>query len=135
MKVVLDRNVLVSAFTTRGLCADVLRVVLAEHELIVFDVIVDEVTRALGRKLRVPPATVGEIEAFLRTYSVTATPGRGSGVKVRDPADAVILATAIAAGADVLVSGDSDLLDVQDRVADVRIVDPRGFQALVAGRD
>ena len=32
MRVFLDTNVQVSAFATRGLCADVLRLVLAEHE-------------------------------------------------------------------------------------------------------
>ena len=35
MRVLLDTNVLASAAATRGLCADVLRVVLAEHELVV----------------------------------------------------------------------------------------------------
>ena len=35
MKVLLDTNVLVSAFATRGLCADVLRLVLTEHEMVV----------------------------------------------------------------------------------------------------
>jgi hypothetical protein len=35
MKVMLDTNVLASAVATRGLCADVLRAVLAEHELVI----------------------------------------------------------------------------------------------------
>jgi hypothetical protein len=34
VKVFLDTNVLVSGFAARGLCADVMRLVLAEHELI-----------------------------------------------------------------------------------------------------
>ena len=33
MRVLLDTNVIVSAVTTRGLCADVFRAVLAAHEL------------------------------------------------------------------------------------------------------
>lgn len=91
-----------------------------------------EVTRALGRKLRIPSATVNEIRAFLTPYSTTAVAETSVAVNVRDPADAIILATAIAAGADVLVTGDTDLLDVRSRVADLQIIDPRGFQALVA---
>jgi len=35
VKVFLDTNVLVSALATRGLCADLLRKVLTEHELLV----------------------------------------------------------------------------------------------------
>ncbi|HZL91991.1 MAG TPA: hypothetical protein VFB99_00055 [Vicinamibacterales bacterium] len=35
MKVFLDTNVLVSAFAARGICEDVLRIVLAEHQLVV----------------------------------------------------------------------------------------------------
>tara|TARA_Y100000590_G_C15710915_1_gene1010249 strand:+ start:1307 stop:1432 length:126 start_codon:yes stop_codon:yes gene_type:complete len=39
MKVFLDTNVLVSAFATRGLCADVMRVILTEHELLIGEVV------------------------------------------------------------------------------------------------
>ena len=42
MKVVLDTNVLASAAATRGLCADVLREVLAEHELVICKQVIDE---------------------------------------------------------------------------------------------
>jgi uncharacterized protein len=135
VKILLDSNVLVSAFATRGLCADVLRVVLAEHELVTADAVIEEVSRALTRKLRVPGEVVDAVREFLGRYSTTARPGRRPSVKVRDPDDAVVLATAIAAGADVLVTGDRDLLDVRDRVDEIRIVDPRGFQALVIRRD
>lgn len=40
MRVFLDTNVLVSAFATRGLCADLMRHVLAEHDLITGEVII-----------------------------------------------------------------------------------------------
>ncbi len=40
-------NVFVSGFTTRGLCADVIRLVHAEHELIIGDVVLKEVERVL----------------------------------------------------------------------------------------
>ena len=52
MKVFLDTNVLVSGFATRGLCADVIRLVLAEHELLTAEVVLDEVRRVLLRKIR-----------------------------------------------------------------------------------
>jgi len=38
VRVFLDTNVLASAFGTRGLCADVLHIILREHELITGEV-------------------------------------------------------------------------------------------------
>jgi predicted nucleic acid-binding protein len=52
VRVVLDTNVLIAAFATRGLCEDVLRTVLAEHELIVSKFILAELERVLVEKRR-----------------------------------------------------------------------------------
>ena len=38
MKIFLDTNVLVSAYATRGICSDLVRFVLAEHELMTGEV-------------------------------------------------------------------------------------------------
>jgi hypothetical protein len=48
LRVFLDTNVLVAAFATRGLCADVLRLVLVHHELVTSAVVVAELQRALS---------------------------------------------------------------------------------------
>ena len=40
-----DTNVLAAAFATRGLCADLFAHVLLEHELVVCEVILDELSR------------------------------------------------------------------------------------------
>ena len=133
MKVFLDTNVLVAAFATRGLCADVLRNVLAEHEMVLSSTVIEELTRTLSRKIRVPESTVREIAAFLRaSASLTGGPVKPAPVAVRDPQDAVILGDALAAGADVLVTGDKDLLEAGE-VPEIRILDPRGFWRLVRG--
>ena len=47
MKVFLDANVLVSGIATCGLCVDVIRLVLAEHELIIGEVVLKEAERVL----------------------------------------------------------------------------------------
>ena len=52
MKVDLDTNVLVSAFGTRGICADILTVVLAEHELVVGEAVLSELSRVLHTKMK-----------------------------------------------------------------------------------
>lgn len=135
MRVFVDTNVLVAAFATRGLCADALRTVLAEHELLLSGSVIEELTRALVEKIRVPEPTVREIVAFLRaSASLADLPPEAAPVTIRDPDDAVILGEALAIGADVLVTGDQDLLEAQ-ALPEPRILDPRGFWLLVRGQD
>jgi putative PIN family toxin of toxin-antitoxin system len=129
VRVFLDTNVLVAAFATRGLCADVLRDVLAEHELLVGEVVLTELQRALTRRLRLPETAVVEILEFLREHEVVPRPPKPASLPVRGPADRWILASAISASADVLVTGDRDLLEIAAQ-APLRILDPRAFWEL-----
>jgi putative PIN family toxin of toxin-antitoxin system len=134
VKVFLDTNVLVAAFATRGLCADVVRTVLAEHELVLSDTIIEELTRSLNQKIRLPETAVREITTFLRaSASLAHAPPRPVPVAIRDPDDAVVLGEVLASCADVLVTGDKDLLEAGD-VPGIRILDPRGFWQLVRGQ-
>lgn len=133
MRVFLDTNVLVAAFATRGLCADVTRVVLAEHQLITGEVVLIELRDVLGRRIKLPVATVDDILALLRDQEVVPKPRKPSEVPVRDPDDRWILASATAGRADVLVTGDQDLLDVVDK-APLPILNPRGFWNLLSKR-
>ena len=48
-------------------------------------------------------------------------------VEVRDPDDDIVLASAIAAGAEILIAGDKDLLDIAGQVESLRIMTPRAF--------
>ncbi|MET0397494.1 MAG: putative toxin-antitoxin system toxin component, PIN family [Longimicrobiaceae bacterium] len=130
MRVFLDTNVLVSAYATRGLCADVLRLVLTRHELVTAEVVLGELDRILRGKMRLPADVVQEIIAYLRQYPVESRPERTGKISVRDADDAWVLASAIQVGAEVLVTGDRDLLDVAVQVEELRIMDPRGFWEL-----
>ena len=122
----LDTNVLVSAFATRGLCADLLRLVTAEHDLLVGEVVLVELGRVLRDRIGLPADTITDIDAFVRDFEIIDTPSTPASTHVRDPDDAWILASAIAGQADVLVTGDRDLLDIARRCP-LRVTDPRGF--------
>jgi uncharacterized protein len=130
LKVFLDSDVLVAAFATRGLCTDVLRTVLAEHELILGEVVLSELRRVLTKKLRVPPDGIRAVEAVFEGITPAPKPKKASSLEIRDPADRWVLATAEAAGADVLVTGHDDLLSVAGESV-VRIVSPRAFWELL----
>lgn len=126
----LDTNVLVSALATRRVCTDVLRVVLAEQTLVTGEVVLQELRRVLRRRIGLPPATVVEIDEFLREQEVTAKPSAPAAAPKRDPDDRWVVASAIEGRADVLVTGARDLLDIA-AAAPIGIVDPRGFWDLV----
>jgi putative PIN family toxin of toxin-antitoxin system len=126
VRVFLDTNVLAAAFTTRGLCADVVRYVLAEHQLITGDVILDELHSVLVKRFKLPARTTKDILDLLRGQDVVARPKKASSIPIRDPDDAWVLASAIEGRCDVLVTGDRDLLDIAD-MAPLPILSPRGF--------
>lgn len=133
MRVFLDTSVLVAAFATRGLCADVLRTVLAEHELVVGETVLAELGRVLKEKIGTPEAQARDVVAFVRQHALVAAETPVPAIDVRDANDLPILAGAIQGGAEVLVTGDEDLL-VLGRVESLPILDPRGFWDLIKGR-
>jgi len=126
MKVVLDTNVLASAAATRGLCADVLREVLAEHELVICRQITDELRRILTDKFGAAPSLVREFLWLIRQDTTTVKPRATPNVTLKDKDDLGILAAAIAADADVLVTGDKELQNLK-RLERTAILSPRAF--------
>jgi putative PIN family toxin of toxin-antitoxin system len=130
VRVCLDTNVLIAAFATRGLCADVLRAVLTEHELVLGEVIVAEFRRVLKTKFKVPEDRISSAIAVFSTVEIVPKPAEPSPLQVRDRADRWVLATALAGQADILVTGDSDLLDVAEQ-APLPILAPRAFWELL----
>jgi len=127
MKIFADTNVLVSAFTARGLCADLLEVILADHKLMTGDYVLNELERVLSIKLGVPDQKVAATIQFLRKYHIEPVPDLPSEYEVRDEDDRWVLESAIRAKADVLVTGDKDLLTVSKKVKELKIISPRGF--------
>lgn len=130
MRVCLDTNVLVAAFATRGLCADVFRTVLAEHDLVIGDVILAELRRVLTTKFKVPADRMESIEAVFAPFPRIPKPAAPGLASIRDPADRWVFATAVAERADVLVTGDQNLLAVRDE-SPLLVLEPRAFWELL----
>ena len=110
MRLFLDTNVLVAAFATRGLCADLLSAVLAEHELVLGERLLAELRRVLAKKLRLREELIREIEELLRGQAVEIARAGAPLAVAADRDDAWILAEAAAGRADAFVSGDRALL-------------------------
>jgi uncharacterized protein len=134
VRVFLDTNVLASAVATRGICADLFRTTLAEHRLVVGQAVLAELGPVLVRKFRVSPELAREMDEFLRREAEVIEHSSPVEIELRDPDDVVILEEAVAGQADVLVTGDKDLLEVAED-SPVRIVSPRGFWDLLRSDD
>jgi uncharacterized protein len=92
--------------------------------------VLTELRRALSRRLKVPPSTVEAILELLREHEVVPKPKAPSDLPIRDPDYRGILASAVDAKADVLITGDADLLEIGTS-APLRILAPRAFWELV----
>jgi len=88
--------------------------------------VLTELRRVLRQKLRVPADTVEEMDALLRRHAVVVNNAPALALKLRDKSDVPVLAEAIAGGADVLVTGERDLLNIADKPL-LPILTPRGF--------
>ncbi len=127
MRVFIDTNVLVSAFATRGLCADLFRVILTHHQALVSETVIAEFRHVLSEKFHIPDGVIAEVVESLTDIERVPQSMAQLSYAVRDPDDFRILADALAGKADVLLTGDADLLDLADVVSELRIMNPRGF--------
>jgi putative PIN family toxin of toxin-antitoxin system len=113
VRVVLDTNVLLAAFATHGLCEALYAVCLANHEIVVSVHILGELRRHLTGKLRMPARPADAIVAFVREHAEVVAPAEVAATACRDRDDLPVLGTAVAGHADVLVTGDRDLLELK----------------------
>ncbi len=130
MRVFLDTNVIVSALTARGLSADVFRLILTEHDLLTGEVNLKELRRVLRVRMRIPAKRIDEVDELLRQHTVIPIPEKPLDIELRDPDDRWVLASAVAGSADVLVTGDQDLLSIAEE-APLPILNPRAFWELI----
>jgi predicted nucleic acid-binding protein len=121
--------VLVAAFISRGLCADVLRLVVSDYQLVLPERVRDEVRRVLRDKVKASDEALDSVEGVLVRCEIVSSASEPPPVEVRDPDDERILADAVAAGVQMFITGDADLLSV---AADspIPILSPRAFLTL-----
>ena len=130
MKVFLDTNVLISAVISRGLCRDLLRTALEEHDVVVSQLVVDEFERVLREKFGATQPALDNALMLLDDVEVTINPTVALEASALETNDTLILTAAIDAKADVLVTGDHGMLAQANDLA-IDIVSPRGFLELL----
>ena len=130
MRVFLDTNVLVSSFITRGLCADIFRIILAEHDLILCTHVLDELENVLREKINLPEKQITSILQYLRTFEIISNHLPPIKIELRDKSDIPVLSAALNSDSAIIVTGDKDLLAVSEKYG-LKIVDPRTFFQLL----
>jgi predicted nucleic acid-binding protein len=115
------------------LCADVFREVLVRHELVAGEIVLHEIQEVLTGKFGVPRDVAADVEQMLRQEAIRATGHATIKVRIKDHDDVPILAAALAAKADVFVTGDKELVDLPE-LAGMPILSPRAFWETLAGR-
>lgn len=131
-RVCLDSNVLIAAFAARGLCTDLLKLLLSDYDLVIPEVVAEEVQRILTSKLKLSRDALSSVQVVLERCSNVPKGNEPCPIPLRDPDDERVLADAIAAGAEILVTGDQDFL-VAAEDSPIRILSPRAFLTLARG--
>ncbi len=119
MRCVLDTNVLVSAFLWQGLPARLIEFA-SENEIRLFTsrALLDELDEVLHRKklakaVRLTGFSADQLVSHYRRLAYRVTTRQLTRRISRDPDDDQVLACALAAKADFIVSGDRDLLTLK----------------------
>lgn len=124
MKLFLDTNVLAAAIGTRGLCAELLELVLEDHQIVICAELLDELQRVLAEKFHLPETLAGTYCQFLLEVGDMTCPVMEIDFVSPDPDDTPLLAAALAGRASHFVTGDKALL-AMPAIPDLCIVSPR----------
>jgi len=131
---VVDSCIWISAFQFGGTPFNALHLAFEEHRLSTCEQIRGEVRDVLTERFN---WSDDRFDAVLAEFSSgliqVETPGHLSGI-CRDASDDVIIECAVLAGADLIITGDKDLLAVR-QYRGIRIVTPRQFLDEFAGRN
>jgi putative PIN family toxin of toxin-antitoxin system len=134
-RILCDTNVLVSAFIAGGPPSRVIEAAIdARLELVLADPGLDELVRVLTVKLGFEAKRTHEIRAFLNELASirVGAPATLPEPVTGDPDDDLILACAVEAGVEMLVSGDRRHLLPVGEHRGVRIITPQAFLAEIA---
>ena len=123
MRILFDTNVLFAAFTVRGFCEELVEETVDLCTIIWSLPMREELLRALRRKRFLTPPVLNAISAFSDLCEIVKPAALPKRI-CRDADDDVVLATALTGRADLLVTGDDDLL-VLKSFRGIRILSPR----------
>lgn len=141
MRVVLDTNVLVSAFISkRGHSANILDIVTTFEEmtLVLSDEILEEFEDVMAReevreRFDYSAAEINEFASAIRSVAEIVKVKSNFRLMEEDPKDDMVLNTAYDGRATYIVSGDGHLQNLK-KFRSIRVVSPRRFMRIITRR-
>jgi len=130
MKIVLDTNVIIAAFATRGLCHAVFELCLDRFEIILSEPILKEISVNLNHKIKLPLRQCDVIVSYLRDNCSMSEIDDVDASLCRDKSDIHVLGLAERSSAQYIITGDKDLLDMAS-YKNTKIVTPREFWTIL----
>jgi putative PIN family toxin of toxin-antitoxin system len=125
VKIFVDTNVWLSAFFGRGLCADLIaHLVHAGVEILLDPTVAGEFDRIARSKFQATDEQLADAKLFFTEACIHVPAANTPVSEASDPSDALILAAALAAGADLFVTGDKALFELGE-VQGMPILDVR----------
>jgi putative PIN family toxin of toxin-antitoxin system len=126
MKIVFDTNVILSALLTQGLSSRVLDICIDYHEIVISPFILNEVSKKLKIKFKLSTLELDRVTKFIQSEFQIIQPSGQKPVISRDEDDNNILQIADYIKADLIITGDNDLL-ILEKYSGINIITPRKF--------
>ncbi len=124
MRVFPDTNVLVSGLMGHGLCRDLLDRLIIEHTVLLGAPVHKELHRVLTSKFHVPSALWHVLNVRLQALEQASAASASPAIPIVDPEDIPVLACALSAKADIIITGDQLLLGLK-KIERIPILSPR----------
>jgi len=126
LRVFFDTNVLISAFIAHGASSEVFEYCLSSCRVFTTQFVLDETKKVLSPKFRFSSDVIEKIYGFPSSNLELVEAEALDEPICRDPDDDFILAGALAAAVDCLITGDEDLLVIEEHKG-IRILKPSDF--------
>lgn len=130
MKLILDSNVIIAAFATHGICHSIFEFCLTNHEIYISEDILGEVGKNLESKIKLNIETIDDINSYLIEHCTVSIPEILKAPNCRDDSDLHILGLAENISAELIITGDQDLL-IMKEFEETKILSPRGSWEMI----
>ncbi|MEM9448650.1 MAG: putative toxin-antitoxin system toxin component, PIN family [Cyanobacteria bacterium P01_E01_bin.6] len=122
----IDTNVLIASFIAKGACHTLVEYCLKTHICLTSSGILNELDDKLIHRFKCSQEDAAQVNSLLCSKVNIVVPSVLDVQICRDPDDDLVLATAFAGDADCIITGDKDLLILQ-QVRGVDIMKPADF--------
>jgi uncharacterized protein len=126
MKIVIDTNVLISAFLFGGLSSEIYDYCYIFHEIIISENIISELKDVCKIKFDIPDIKIKNILKKLKEGCTIINPKGVEPDICRDKDDNKIIHLGLFTKSDYIITGDKDLLDLKE-IEGIKILNPRDY--------